>query len=449
MSDLLVERQLTATDARPGEQVDLVAGAWFRDDRTQQDDQQHALSALLAARLLLDGTEERAQQIDHDSAAGWVVLALTVLAAADPVRARVARRTRLASRAGSRPWWRGSQALRFAAAALPVAVLASPLLEWAELSEPTVRLAAGLVIAATAVVDVISPSRMGATVLRPGPFVVLLAGGVDPGARRRWWPLPSPAWSSRSPSSRPIRPAKPIRAQMSAAGRRASAEPAASWPRPRSCSVSTWQSMASSNSDRSAGGPVQAERHQRRCGRLGPCQEDRTYPGPVEALERYRAVVESSGNGEVKGAKNPYTSRNGHMFSFLDRRRHDGAPPLGGAGGRVPIAVRQRAGRPVRPHDAGLLLGAGRAAGRHRGPPGVVRPSVGVDRHPAAEADEEGVSIEIRIAGDADAAALGLVTVSASLATFLGRVPEHLLDLGGRRSRARTVGGAPSPRSMR
>ena len=36
------------------------------------------------------------------------------------------------------------------------------------------------------------------------------------------------------------------------------------------------------------------------------------------ALERYQAVVKASGNGEVKGAKNPYTSRNGHMFSFLD-----------------------------------------------------------------------------------------------------------------------------------
>ncbi len=42
------------------------------------------------------------------------------------------------------------------------------------------------------------------------------------------------------------------------------------------------------------------------------------YPGPIEALERYRDVVEGSPNGEVKGAKNPYTSRNGHMFSFLD-----------------------------------------------------------------------------------------------------------------------------------
>lgn len=44
------------------------------------------------------------------------------------------------------------------------------------------------------------------------------------------------------------------------------------------------------------------------------------YQGPVEAFERYREVVAaSSGDAEVKGAKNPYTSRNGHMFSFLDR----------------------------------------------------------------------------------------------------------------------------------
>lgn len=43
------------------------------------------------------------------------------------------------------------------------------------------------------------------------------------------------------------------------------------------------------------------------------------YEGPQEALERYRAVVEaSSGDAIVKGAKNAYTSRNGHMFSFLD-----------------------------------------------------------------------------------------------------------------------------------
>ena len=41
------------------------------------------------------------------------------------------------------------------------------------------------------------------------------------------------------------------------------------------------------------------------------------YRGPPDALERYAAVVEEAGE-IVKGAKNPYTSRNGHMFSFLD-----------------------------------------------------------------------------------------------------------------------------------
>ena len=43
------------------------------------------------------------------------------------------------------------------------------------------------------------------------------------------------------------------------------------------------------------------------------------YPGPAEQLARYRAVVDASNtDAAVKGAKNPYTSRNGHMFSFLD-----------------------------------------------------------------------------------------------------------------------------------
>ena len=67
------------------------------------------------------------------------------------------------------------------------------------------------------------------------------------------------------------------------------------------------------------------------------------YQGPAEDLERYSAVIEAAGHGEVKGAKNPYTSRNGHMLSFLDadgtmalhlspeleaefRERHDSGP---------------------------------------------------------------------------------------------------------------------------
>ena len=45
------------------------------------------------------------------------------------------------------------------------------------------------------------------------------------------------------------------------------------------------------------------------------------YRGPREALERYTAAVDASnGDTVVKGAKNPYTSRNGHMFSFLTQK---------------------------------------------------------------------------------------------------------------------------------
>ncbi len=42
------------------------------------------------------------------------------------------------------------------------------------------------------------------------------------------------------------------------------------------------------------------------------------YPGPVDRLAVYRALIDRHGAAEVKGAKNPYTSRNGWMTSFLD-----------------------------------------------------------------------------------------------------------------------------------
>lgn len=42
------------------------------------------------------------------------------------------------------------------------------------------------------------------------------------------------------------------------------------------------------------------------------------YPGPTEALELYERLVDRHPHAERKGAKIPYTSRNGHMYSFLD-----------------------------------------------------------------------------------------------------------------------------------
>jgi hypothetical protein len=44
-----------------------------------------------------------------------------------------------------------------------------------------------------------------------------------------------------------------------------------------------------------------------------------SYPGPPEKLELYEALVASVEGVERKGAANPYTSRNGHMTSFIDK----------------------------------------------------------------------------------------------------------------------------------
>ncbi len=43
-----------------------------------------------------------------------------------------------------------------------------------------------------------------------------------------------------------------------------------------------------------------------------------TYPGPAHALELYETLVANNASAKRKGAKNPYTSHNGHMYSFLD-----------------------------------------------------------------------------------------------------------------------------------
>lgn len=52
---ILADRQVTAAEAEAFPRPDLVAGAWFREGETRMDDQQHSLSALLAAIEVLVG----------------------------------------------------------------------------------------------------------------------------------------------------------------------------------------------------------------------------------------------------------------------------------------------------------------------------------------------------------------------------------------------------------
>jgi hypothetical protein len=56
------------------------------------------------------------------------------------------------------------------------------------------------------------------------------------------------------------------------------------------------------------------------------------YAGPPDRLRLYERVVEATPGVECKGATMPYTSRNGHMFSFLD--------PAGSMALRLPADAR-------------------------------------------------------------------------------------------------------------
>jgi hypothetical protein len=57
------------------------------------------------------------------------------------------------------------------------------------------------------------------------------------------------------------------------------------------------------------------------------------YAGPPERLALYERVVDATPGVERKGATMPYTSRNGHMFSFLD--------PTGSMALRLPSDARE------------------------------------------------------------------------------------------------------------
>lgn len=57
------------------------------------------------------------------------------------------------------------------------------------------------------------------------------------------------------------------------------------------------------------------------------------YGGPTDRLMLYERLVATNGTLDRKGATMPYTSRNGHMFSFLD--------PRGSMGLRLPGEARR------------------------------------------------------------------------------------------------------------
>jgi small neutral amino acid transporter SnatA (MarC family) len=190
---LAVRAQADHADAAAFARPDRVKGAWFRDGMTRMDDQQHALAGLLRTIPILQTREQAGQGRDAPSAWLWVIALVLAL---NPARAVFG-----VPRAGrSRRQIVSLVAVGGALGGLAIcvaALLADPLLDLLDVSDPSLRTAAGFVAVIAGAVDVIRrpprpdpapPGRRAALVpvafplvARPTLLVMALSAGADRG----------------------------------------------------------------------------------------------------------------------------------------------------------------------------------------------------------------------------------------------------------------------------
>jgi small neutral amino acid transporter SnatA (MarC family) len=217
IAGLAIDAQSDAADAAGYRRPGRVEGAWLRDGETRMDDQQHALSGLLRTIPIAEAAERSGSDEDTDppsevpSALLWgavLVLALNPPRAAFGLPRRTGGRATGAPAAfsagapSSRPR-AGATAANVAAvggalAAFAVciaAALGNPVLDAVDVSQPSFRIAAGLIALAVGAVDVFrrppspEPALPGwraalvpvafPLVARPTLLVLALGAGAD------------------------------------------------------------------------------------------------------------------------------------------------------------------------------------------------------------------------------------------------------------------------------
>jgi small neutral amino acid transporter SnatA (MarC family) len=167
-SAVLVDRQVTAQDAAGLPDPDAVIGTWLWFGTTQMDDQQHALSALLGADLVLDAaaapspSDSGVLQRRAPSPDSAALAMLALLLAVDPVR--LARRTRRVERR-----WVAAGSAGSAVVLIGVALSGSVALRALDVSVPTAVITAGAVLTLAALVSAIGTWR-------PSPEPPIAAG---------------------------------------------------------------------------------------------------------------------------------------------------------------------------------------------------------------------------------------------------------------------------------
>jgi small neutral amino acid transporter SnatA (MarC family) len=166
---LAVRAQADSADAAGAAQPDRVEGAWFRDGETRMDDQQHALAALLRTIPIAEAAEGSgsagSSDAGDDEPSGWL-WALVLLLALNPARAAFG-----IPRAGRSPRTvvgvAAAGGVLGGIAVLVAAAVGSPLLDALDVSDPSFRIAAGLVAVLAGVADLFR---------RPPPPEPALAG---------------------------------------------------------------------------------------------------------------------------------------------------------------------------------------------------------------------------------------------------------------------------------
>ena len=191
VAGLAVSAQVDAQDSAVAAHPERVEGAWFVDGETRMDDQQHALAGLLRTIPIVEAAGERPDR-DDDAPSGWLWAAALVLAL-NPARAAFG-----VPRAGRAAV--GVAAVGGVIGGLAVCVAATigdPLLDALDVSEPSFRVAAGLVAVLTGAADMFrrpppaEPALSGwgsvlvpvaiPVVARPALLVLALGAGADRG----------------------------------------------------------------------------------------------------------------------------------------------------------------------------------------------------------------------------------------------------------------------------
>ncbi len=194
IAGLALSEQSDASDAATAARPERVEGAWFRDDETRMDDQQHALAGLLRTMPIVEASATSPPPGD-DAPSSWL-WAAALLLALNPARAafgipRAGRSPRTIARVAALGGLVGGLAVCAAA------LLGGPLLEALDVSEPSFRLAAGIVATLAGVADLFrrppapEPALAGwraalvpvavPLVARPGLLVMALGAGADSG----------------------------------------------------------------------------------------------------------------------------------------------------------------------------------------------------------------------------------------------------------------------------